>query len=529
MNSSGSNSSRWYGPIFLAILLLGLYGYLMLRRGGFFGNFFSLGVDAFLFFVLILLWMAFYAQFILPVDNRRDRLKMVSRLWSNLSSSSGPAIFIENGRVRERPGESDRKEPGVLWLDSASAAVIRTAVAYKRPIGPGVHFTERGEYLAGVVDLHTQVHTLSLKEGDAPFAKLDDNATQEARKKYEEARSRWMAVRGLTRDGIEIVPNITVVFKIDARPAGRGEAGSHFGYDAEAVERAIRGEGINASAADGAARRVAWNQLPTLIAADLWREYLSKFTLNQLFEAGQLSLPDVRQPDFPAFEPETPAPPTPAPKGFVARLLHSLNQRLQRRLDRIEAAKISGTAPETGAAESAPARNAARDTPPQTALQIITQMVKARMTQAIVPVLDESGRLTEGLLPSDEYKKLKERGLAVLGVSINNMRFAPAIENQIVQQWSGNWLANAKADQEQIERLNVFYDEEGRQEALREHALALSRALTKNSPASVRDAIKILLERTQATIRGDDRLHRRAGNEAEALEQIIKWVETKDS
>jgi hypothetical protein len=512
----------------VGLILLGLYGYLILSRGGLFGNLFSIGVDAILFLLLFLLWMGFYAQFVLPVNNWRDRTRIVDRLWSHLARSSGPAIFIENGRAHERPGEAERRGPGVLWLDSASAAVIRTAVAYKRPIGPGVHFTERGEYLAGVVDLHTQIHTLSLKEGDNPFAKLEENASPEARRRYEEARSRWMAVRGLTRDGIEIVPNITVVFKIDAPPAERGEPGSHFGYDPEAVERAIRGEGINASAADETSRRVAWNQLPALIAADLWREYLSKFTLNQLFEAGQPPLPDVHQPDFAPFEPEAPAQPPPAPRGAVARLLHFFNERMRRRLERIEAAGRPAPVP-AAAPDSGPPRKPPHDLPPQTALQIITQMAKQRMTQAVVPVLDESGRLTEGLLPSDEYKKLKERGLAILSVGISNMRFAPAIENQIVQQWSGNWLANARADQEQIERLNVFYDEEGRQEALHEHALALSRSLAKAEPAGIRAAVKTLLERTQAAIRGDDRLHRRAGNEAEALEQIVKWVETKDS
>lgn len=531
MNGSGSGGRRWLGVWFLGLTLLGLYGYLILSRGGFLANLFSFGVDAVLFFVLFLLWMAFYAQFVLPVNNWRDRLKIIDRLWSHLSRASGPAIFIENGRVRERPGESDNREPGVLWLDSASAAVIRTAVTYQRPVGPGVHFTERGEYLAGVVDLHTQVHTLSLKEGDAPFAKLDEHATPEARKKYEEARARWMAVRGLTRDGIEIIPNITVIFKIDAPPAGRGQAGSHFGYDPDAVEKAIRGEGINASAASETARRVAWNQLPALIAADLWREYLSKFTLNQLFEAGQQPIPNVQPPDFAPFEPAPPAPPRPVPKGLVARLLYSANARLEKRLTAFEAAQASPALPQPDPlpGEAAPLPAGVKDQPPQTALQIIAQMVKARMTQPIVPVLDESGRLTEGLLPSDEYKRLKERGLAVLGFNISNMRFAPAIENQIVQQWSGNWLANAKADQEQIERLNVFYDAEGRQEALREHALALSHALAKTEPANIRAAVRTLLERTQAAIKGDDRLHRRAGNEAEALEQILKWVETRES
>ena len=84
-----------------------------------------------------------------------------------------------------------------------------------------------------------------------------------------------MAVRAMTRDGIEVIPTINVSFKIDAKPAGRGEKGSRFGFNAEAVERAARSEGINPNSVTEDKRHVPWNQLPGLMAVELWREYLS--------------------------------------------------------------------------------------------------------------------------------------------------------------------------------------------------------------------------------------------------------------
>ena len=33
--------------------------------------------------------------------------------------------------------------------------------------------------------------------------------------------------------------------------------------------------------------RVAWNQLPALLAVDIWREYVAKFTLDELFKPTQ--------------------------------------------------------------------------------------------------------------------------------------------------------------------------------------------------------------------------------------------------
>ena len=165
----------WKRPWFyiagwLVILLL-VYGLQILRMGGIRANLFEIFVDlACIFPFLLVLWMAFFAQFVLPVHTFRDRQKMFDRLITYLFGGHGPALFIENGDIKEHSGERLKKGPGVLWLDSASAAVTRTAVSIRQTIGPGVHFIAPGEYIAGTVDLHLQLQTVGPLESDKPFA-----------------------------------------------------------------------------------------------------------------------------------------------------------------------------------------------------------------------------------------------------------------------------------------------------------------------------------------------------------------------
>ena len=254
-------------------------------QAGLLPNLLFIVLDAMIFGVGMLVWLAFFAQFVLPVRTFRERQKIFDRLLAYLSGGHGPAIFIRDGKQIKREGEEKKKGPGVLWLDSASAAVTRNATSFKQTIGPGVHFTENGEFIASTVDLHTQSHGIGPREAEDPFApKIEGQSDDE----YSQIQKRRMEVSAWTRDGIEVVPNISVAFKIDAIPAKDEEEGSRFGFDAEAVRKAITGEGINPGApSDTPRHRVAWNQLPARIAADLWREYLSKFTLAELFEASQ--------------------------------------------------------------------------------------------------------------------------------------------------------------------------------------------------------------------------------------------------
>jgi len=139
-------------------------------QAGLVPNLLFIVVDAIIFGVGMLVWLAFFAQFVLPVRTFRERQKIFDRLLTYLSGGHGPAIFIRDGKQIKREGEEKKKGPGVLWLDSASAAVTRNATSFKQNIGPGVHFTENGEFIAGTIDLHTQGHGLGPRESENPFA-----------------------------------------------------------------------------------------------------------------------------------------------------------------------------------------------------------------------------------------------------------------------------------------------------------------------------------------------------------------------
>jgi len=163
----------------------------------------------------------------------------------------------------------------------------------------------------------------------------------------------------------------------------------------------------------------------------------------------------------------------------------------------------------------------------RTALQIINEMMKARLSQAVVVKLDDCGRLTDGQQLSEEYKKLTERGIAVLGVSLSAIHLDPQVERQLLSNWTTSWLSNARADRGRIERLNLAYTEQGRHQALLDHALLLSEALNKDNPPTVTAAVRALLQGTEAEIRASDRLLGRVSSELELLQGLEKWLEEK--
>ncbi len=249
-----------------------------LIKGGFEENFLKILLIIFVFVVAIIAGIYFFSQFTLPVTNYKQRLQAASRLISYLSGNHGPAMFIEDGELRERKDERLKHGPGVILLDSASAAVLRTSTKFLGAIGPGIAFTEGQEAIAGVVDLHIQNQRLGPRIEEDPFLEKLESETEAA---YEARIQRKNETRAMTRDGIEICANISAVFKIDAR---EGLGNTQFGYEPQAVERAIIGRTIDVEKPiDSPERLTSWKWIPALLAVDIWREYVSKITLNELF------------------------------------------------------------------------------------------------------------------------------------------------------------------------------------------------------------------------------------------------------
>jgi hypothetical protein len=234
--------------------------------------------DIILFFGVLFFWLFVFGQFVLPVRELTERAQVTSRLVSYFLGGHGAAIFIRNGKVIEGILEKHLRGPGVALLDTASGAVLRNAHAFTRPVGPGIVFTDGSEYIGGVVDLHRQSKSLGPSDEDQPFAAQKPNESIEA---YNEVQKRRYQTSALTRDGVEVVPVISVLFKLTGEP---GQGNSIFGYNPFSVWHAIGREAVNPDALiDENRHHVPWDWLPPYLAADLWREYLRKFTLDQLF------------------------------------------------------------------------------------------------------------------------------------------------------------------------------------------------------------------------------------------------------
>ncbi len=279
MNRSSPLSGRSRSQtILILIASLAVYAVLTYLVGDLLGQVWAILFDIGLLVLGGLLWMAFFSQFVLPVKSLRERWLAFNRLNQYLIGNHGPAIFIEDGDIQHRSMEMRRRGPGVIILDTASAGVLRNPVSFTRPIGPGIVFTEANEYLAGSVDLHFQNKRIGPLEHEDPF---DGQAKTESKEAYQRRQERRWETSGLTRDGVEVIPAVSVTFRLDSK---HGEGGSMFGYNARSVWRAIASEGIDPNAPpDARSRHVPWNWLPAYLAADLWREYLRKFTLNELF------------------------------------------------------------------------------------------------------------------------------------------------------------------------------------------------------------------------------------------------------
>jgi len=232
----------------------------------------------FIFFVSTVFFLFFFSQFALPVLNTEKRIKAVQRIFSYLFGDHGPAIFIENGEIRERKIDRLKNGPGVVILDTASAAVLRTPVRYKGAIGPGIAFTERDESIAGVVDLHIQTNYIGPRTGENPFIELQKNESKAAFEARIARRDESMAI---TRDGIQICINLEIRFKLDSNP---GEGNSAFGFNPLSVEKAVIGQSISTDKPDdNPDKTYSWEKLPNNLVMDIFREYISKYTINELF------------------------------------------------------------------------------------------------------------------------------------------------------------------------------------------------------------------------------------------------------
>jgi hypothetical protein len=438
----------------------------------------GLGIFALALFGLTLFWVAFFSQFVLPLQKNSDRKQAVRRLVKYMLGTGGQAIFIENGVEKRRPGEARRRGPGVIMMDTASGAVLRNDVAFTRVIGPGLTFTRGGEYLMDAVDLHPQTQSkypLGPLGIEDPFA---GRRRDEVEDEFNKRQERHMETSGLTRDGVEVVPNILVTFRLERAP---GDDDLSFGFNPGSVEAWVRAKIIaQESPQDGKkAPEIRPGEVrpsqgllmkfPALLAANVWREYLQKFTLGELF------------------------------------------------LSPLE----GNQANETG-------------------LEIILRMVHERLTTFNVAELDNTGQPTGAMIKCDEFEKLQDCGIRVDEVSIYNLRFRSEVERRLVDDWVATWLQRARAERDRIEAQRNANTQNGHKRAIQRFAATCTRrfdteTLSLPRPTQPGDQffqMKITLDRLlRGTLQEcilDPQLQQRLGTDLNSLSEIINWIRVQE-
>jgi hypothetical protein len=349
--------------------------------------------------------------------------------------------------------------------------MLRTDVEFTRAIGPGVHFTgffQRSslhEYVAASTDLRRRTQFLGPSEKEDPYAPRGRDETESA---FTQRQIRRGQTNGLTRDGIEVVPNIIVAYKLIAHGPGLR---TQFEFDERSVRLALTGEGIDPNLpADDDRRRVDWTRLPGLVGVDVWREAVRMFTLDELFQ----DIPDDLT--FPGDYPPN------VPQGHRP-----------------------------------------------TGLEFIMAYTKQRLTFEMAFKLDDSGHFKD-MQRSREYQRLMERGIMVRFTRLTNLRLPAEVDDQLARRWESSWLQQTMAERDLLERRLSDTRQEGQQKALREFAMAsvnrlnrLPRGIEYDSPTLLRELVEGTL---QLTIR-DPQLNNTASNERSSLIDLIAWAQRK--
>ncbi len=290
----GSFLSTPFGVVFITALLWHGVVWLLKIPFSWLASAILLAFDFVIAYFLVDKLTYFFSQFVLPISAPEDRQKIYERVRDFESGERGPVLFVKNGRVIKHEGEANKRGAGVIVLDTASAVVLRTDTSIVGSVGPGIRFTnadeyiishvnEKGEEEAIGIDLRTQWRFIGPLAGDQPF--LNPVPIPDP-KKYNDLEKRRKQTVGLTRDGFEVSPTISIRFRIKRpkinQPTPSGVK-SQFGYDPAAVRNAVTREVIKLEKFENKKVHMTWKQLPEHLVVNLWREYVRKFKLEDLF------------------------------------------------------------------------------------------------------------------------------------------------------------------------------------------------------------------------------------------------------
>lgn len=250
-----------------------------------FGLFFF-GLQAFLsipdrfpqiFFITLLIFcFAFFSIifalsfFTLPFNEPLELFEAIQRIFLFALHLHGPIQFVRDGRIEVIHAGFKANHPGLIWLDSASAAIISRTTSYHRVAGPGICFTQKGEFISNTISLSPQKKWVGPLEDEEPFS---PQGKKESGEDYQNRLSRADTTSAFTLDGKKIIASFLLEFKLDG---AAGEGGCPYGFNSIAVKKATLNQAKEArDGKTGLAEE--WSDLPGILVTNYWKEFIGHF------------------------------------------------------------------------------------------------------------------------------------------------------------------------------------------------------------------------------------------------------------
>jgi hypothetical protein len=131
-------------------------------------------------------------------------------------------------------------------------------------------------------------------------------------------------------------------------------------------------------------------------------------------------------------------------------------------------------------------------------------------------------------MESLEYKQLQSRGLEIMEVRIHNVLFDPTIEEQMIQQWSAEWMNVAKKEENLLKEKEALIETAARDEASKKFASIASEkfrgrptALPQPNPFKT---LQLLIQPIKEFIVQESTPNSDMETELRKLDEIWKWL-----
>lgn len=250
------------------------------------GRFLQIFLITLLFFCLTFFSMIFALSFfVLPFIDTSDLFEVLKRIFLFTLHLHGPTQFIRNGIPEVTHAGFRANHPGLILLDSASAAIISRTTNYHRIAGPGNCFTQKDEFISSAISLSPQKKWVGPLEDEEPFS---PQGKKESWEDYQSRLKRAEKTTAFTLDGKKIIASFLLEFKLDA---AAGEGGCPYGFNPIAIKKAVLSQAQELrEGKKGFAEE--WSDLPGILIADYWKEYIGHYRCKEITSDGKDILND---------------------------------------------------------------------------------------------------------------------------------------------------------------------------------------------------------------------------------------------